>query len=69
MSRVPRAGAVVESAVGPVVVVVDVVGDDLPGLVECFELVAPDAAFLQVAEPAFDERLPLGVAVSRRAGA
>jgi hypothetical protein len=37
--------------VGRVVVVVDVGGDHLPGLVEGFELVAPDTAFLEVAEP------------------
>ena len=54
-------------AVGPVVVVVDVGGDHLPGLVEGLELVAPDAAFLEVAEPGFDERLALGVAVAAAA--
>lgn len=46
-----RRSEVVEPAVGPVVVVVDVGGDHLPGLVERLELVAPDAAFLQVAKP------------------
>jgi hypothetical protein len=46
--------------VGPVVVVVDVGGDHLPGLVEGLELVAPDASLLQVSEPPVDERLVLG---------
>jgi hypothetical protein len=36
--------------VGRVVVVVDVGGDHLPGLVEGFELGAPATAFLEVAE-------------------
>jgi len=53
--------------VGPVVVVVDVGGDHLPGLVERFELVAPDAALLEVAKPGLDERLALGVAVAAAA--
>jgi hypothetical protein len=37
--------------VRPVVVVDRVGGDHLPGFVEGFELVAPDAAFLELAEP------------------
>jgi len=53
--------------VGPVVVVVDVGADHLPRLVERLELVAPDAALLQVAKPALDERLRLGVAVAAAA--
>jgi hypothetical protein len=53
--------------VGPVVVVVDVGADHLPGLVEGLELMAPDAAFLEVTEPALDERLALGVAVATAA--
>ena len=52
---------------GPVVVVVDVGGDHLPGLVEGLELVAPDAALLEVAKPALDERLRLGIAVAAAA--
>ena len=60
-------GLVVESAVRPVVVVVDVGGDHLPRLVERLELVAPDAALLQVAKPALDEGLRLGVAVAAAA--
>jgi hypothetical protein len=59
--------SVVEPAVRPFVVVVDVGGDHLPGLVEGLELLAPDAAFLQVAEPALDERLALRVAVAAAA--
>ena len=42
-------------------------GDHLPRLVERLELVAPDAALLQVAKPALDERLRLGVAVAAAA--
>jgi hypothetical protein len=49
--------SVVEPAVGPVVVVVDVGGDHLPSLVEGLELVAPDAPFFEVSEPALDECL------------
>jgi hypothetical protein len=50
-----------------VVVLVDVGGDHLPGLVEGFELVAPDAAFHEVAGPALDECLALGVALAAAA--
>jgi hypothetical protein len=53
--------------VGPVVVVLDVGADHLPGLLEGLELVAPDAALLQVAEPALDERLALRVTVAATA--
>ena len=56
--------AVVEAAVGPVVVVMDVGGDHLPGLVENLEVVSPDTALLEVAKPRLDERLALGVAVA-----
>ena len=59
--------SVVEPAVGPVVVVVDVGGYHLPGLVEGLELLAPDGPFLEVAKPALDERLALGVAVAAAA--
>ena len=55
---------VVEPAVGPVVVVVDVGGDHLRGLVEGLELVSPDAALFKVAKPALDERLRFGVALA-----
>ena len=48
-------------------VVVDVGGDRLSCLVEGLELVQPDAAFLQLREPGFDERLALGVAVAAAA--
>ena len=48
-------------------VVVDHVGADrLPRLVESLELVAPDAAFLELAEPGLDERLAVGVAEAAR---
>jgi hypothetical protein len=43
--------AVVQPRVRPVVVVVDVACDLCSGLVEGLELVAPDAAFLELAEP------------------
>ena len=59
--------AVVEAAVGPVVVVMDVGGDHLPGLVENLEVVSPDTALLEVAKPRLDERLALGVAVAAAA--
>jgi hypothetical protein len=42
--------SVVEPAVGPVVVVDHVGADHLPGFVEGLELVAPDAAFLELLE-------------------
>jgi hypothetical protein len=47
-----------------VVVVVDVAGELAPGLLERVELRAPHEALLQLAEPALDERLGLGVAVA-----
>jgi hypothetical protein len=50
-----------------VVLVLDVGGDHFPGLVDGFELVAPDAAFLEVAEPGLDECLALGVALAAAA--
>ncbi|MEJ7604417.1 MAG: hypothetical protein WKG01_41555 [Kofleriaceae bacterium] len=56
--------AVGQPGVGPVVVVVDVGADLLAGLVERLELVAPDAALLELSEPALDERLAFGVAVA-----
>src|SRR5215210_8270604 len=49
------------------VVVRDVVADRLPSLVERLELLAPDAAFLELAEPGLDERLALGIAVAAAA--
>src|SRR3954449_10005104 len=52
---------------GPVVVVDHVAADHLPGLVEGLELFAPDAAFLELAEPGLDEGLALGVAVAAAA--
>src|SRR3954451_8826296 len=60
-------GSVVQARVGPVVVAVDVSADHLPGLVEGLELVQPDAALLELSEPALDERWPLGVAVAAAA--
>jgi hypothetical protein len=50
--------------VGSVVVAVDVGADRGAGLVERLELLAPDAALLELGEPAFDEGLALGVAVA-----
>src|SRR3954462_6368812 len=52
---------------GPVVVVDHVAADHVPGLVEGLELVAPDAALFELAEPGLDERLALGVAVAAAA--
>jgi hypothetical protein len=53
--------------VRPVVVAGHVGADHLPGLVEGLELVPPDAALLELAEPGLDERLALGVAVAATA--
>jgi len=47
VSRTSRGALVVGRAVGPLVVLVD----RLLGLLESLELVAPDTALLQVAEP------------------
>src|SRR3954463_15781887 len=52
---------------GPVVVVDHVAADHVPGLVEGLELVAPDAALFELAEPGLDEGLALGVAVAAAA--
>src|SRR4051812_28234070 len=59
--------AVVKARVGPVVVAVDVAGGRGAGLVERLELFAPDQAQLELAEPALDEGLALGVAVAAAA--
>ena len=48
-------------------VAVDVSADLLARLVERLELLAPDAALLELGEPALDERLALGVAVAAAA--
>jgi hypothetical protein len=50
-----------------VVVVVDVAGELAARLVERLELGAPDQPLLELAEPALDERLTLGVAVAAAA--
>lgn len=55
---------VVQATVRPVVVAVDVGADLVPGLLEGLELLAPDAAELELSEPGLDERLGLGVAVA-----
>ena len=52
---------------GPTVVAIDVGPDRGAGLLERLELLAPDAALLELAEPGFDERLGLGVAVAAAA--
>ena len=52
---------------GSVVVAVDVGADRGAGLVEGLELLAPDAALLELGEPGLDERLALGVAVAAAA--
>ena len=52
---------------GSVVVGVDVSGDHVARLLERLELLAPDAAFLELAEPGLDEGLALGVAVAAAA--
>ena len=49
------------------VVAVDVGADDGPGVVERLELLAPDAALLELGEPGLDEGLALGVAVAAAA--
>jgi hypothetical protein len=41
--------------------------DHLPRFIEGLELVQPDAALLELSEPALDERLALGVAVAAAA--
>lgn len=48
-------------------VVLDVVGDLLPCVVDGFPLGAPGEAFLELAEPGFDERLRFGVTVAAAA--
>jgi hypothetical protein len=50
--------------VGSVVVAVDVGADRGAGLVDRLELLAPDAALLELGEPGLDEGLALGVAVA-----
>src|SRR5436190_15219320 len=67
MWRAPRVGCGSRVGCGAGRGRVDVGGDHLPGLVEGLELVAPDAAFLELAEPGLDERLALGVAVAAAA--
>jgi hypothetical protein len=62
-----RRGLVVQAAVRPPVVGGDVGADRLSGLVDGLELLAPDAALLELAEPGLDERLGLGVAVAAAA--
>jgi hypothetical protein len=57
-------GAVGQPAVGSVVVAVDVGADRGAGLVEGLELLAPDAALLELSEPGLDEGLALGIAVA-----
>ena len=49
------------------VVAVDVGADRGAGLVEGLELLAPDAAQLELGEPGLDEGLALGVAVAAAA--
>src|SRR3954466_15700359 len=58
---------VVEAGVGSVVVAIDVGGDRGARLVERLELLAPNAAQLELGEPGLDERLALGVAVTAAA--
>jgi hypothetical protein len=53
--------------VGSVVAALDVVAGRGAGLVERLELVAPDAALLELGEPGLDEGLALGVAVAAAA--
>src|SRR4051794_24729388 len=73
MSSIVRGGrdferrAVVQSRVRPVVVVDHVGADHFPGLLEGLELVAPNAAFFELAQPGPDEGLALGVAVTAAA--
>jgi hypothetical protein len=60
-------GAVGQSGVGSVVIAVDVGADRGSGVVEGLELLAPDAALLELGEPGLDEGLALGVAVAAAA--
>lgn len=57
-------GAVGQPAVGTVVVAVDVGADRSSGLVDGLELLARDAALLELAEPGLDEALAPGIAVA-----
>ncbi len=50
-----------------VVVAVDVGADRVAGVVERLELLAPEAALLELGEPGLDEGLTLGVAVAAAA--
>jgi hypothetical protein len=67
VARTSRGVPVIEPAVGPVVVVLDVGCAHLPGLLEGLELLAPDAALLEIAKPRFDGCLTLSVAVAAAA--
>ena len=58
---------VVQAAVGPVVVAVDVAADAAAGVVEGFVFVQPHLSFFEFPEPALDEGLALGVAVAAAA--
>jgi hypothetical protein len=60
-------GAVGQPAVRSVVVAVDVGAVRGAGFVEGLELLAPDAALLELGEPGLDEGLALGVAVAAAA--
>jgi hypothetical protein len=59
--------AVSQPRLRAVVIAVDVGADLLAGLVERFELLAPDAALLELGKPALDERLAFRVAVAAAA--
>jgi hypothetical protein len=60
-------GAVAEPGVGSVVVVLDVLADLGPCVLDGLPLGAPGAALLELSEPGLDERLGLGVAVAAAA--
>jgi hypothetical protein len=60
-------GAVGQPAVRSVVVAVDVGADRGAGFVEGLELLAPDAALLELGESGLDEGLALGIAVAAAA--
>jgi hypothetical protein len=60
--------AVGEAAVGSVVVAVDVGADDGAGVVEGFELFAPDAALFELAEPPAMNRAAVSAGEVMRTG-
>ncbi len=60
-------GAVADLGVGTAVILVDVGGDVLAGVLDGSAFRAPGAALLELPEPGLDERLALGIAAATSA--